>query len=90
MDYNLFDYVLHKDNVCILVDYNDSICTLLHIHFYGTDGTFLTIEYDAKLEEINLYEEEVSPMVERLRSYRMSHDDSFGFVDEELALIHYF
>ena len=89
MDYNLFDYVLHKDKVCILVDFDDDKSTLLYIYFYENSGCFCTVEYNTT-EEIKLYEEEVSPIMERLRAFRMCHDDAFGFVEEELSLVHYF
>ena len=88
-DCNLFDFVLHKNRVCILVDYNDHIKTLLTIHFYGIDGCCCILEYDTS-DEVNFYEEEVSPMMERLRAFRMCHDTSFGFIEEELSLIHSF
>lgn len=89
MGYNLFDYVLHRDRVCILVDFDNEKSTLLYLCFYEDSGCFSTVEYDTT-EKINIYTEESSPIMERLRSFRMSHDDAFGFAEEELALVHYF
>lgn len=89
MDYNLFDFVYHGNRICILVDFDEKSATLAYIHFYGDDGTFCAIEYDTT-EEVKLCNEEASPIMERLRAYRMFHDDIFGFAEEELCLIHYF
>lgn len=86
---NLFDFVLHGERLCILVDYDDHIKTLLTLHFYEKDGSFCTLEYDTS-DDVDLYEEEVSPIMERLRAFRMCHDTSFGFIKEELSLIHSF
>ena len=89
MGYNLFDFVYHGNRICILVDFDTKSSTLAYIYFYENYGNFCVVEYDTT-EEIKLCTEEVSPIMERLRAFRMCHDDIFGFVDDELALIHYF
>lgn len=89
MDYNLFDFVCHRDRICILADFDNDKSTLLYLYFYEDDGAFCVVEYDTT-EEINLCDKEVSPIMERLRAFRMCNDHAFGFVEEELSLIHYF
>lgn len=89
---NLFDYVVHEGRICILVDFDDEKATLLYICYYEDNSAcFATVEYNADINDITpYYGDDVTDIMERLRSYRMSHDDSFGFAEEEMSLIHFF
>lgn len=87
-----FDYVIYNNTVCILIDRKDSIATIAGVMAPETCEYYFAFEIDTSLGNIGECKISISPksIIGRLRKWRIGHPDIFGFMDNELSLIHPF
>lgn len=87
-----FTYVEYNSSICILINDTEYRATIAGIGMPSQSDSFYIYEIEVPIEDIKQTNIEVFPssMLYRLREYRMSHRDIFGFVEEELSLIHSF
>ena len=87
-----FNYVIHDGSICVLISINDKTATIDGIMSNIHNDSLCIYEIDVPINSIGQCTIEVSDksMISRLRDYRLKGNDIFGFVEEELSLIHSF
>ena len=87
-----FSYVIHDRSICILISINDKTATIDGIMSNIQNDSICIYEIDVPTKSIGQCTIEISEksMISRLRDYRLKGNDIFGFVEEELSLIHSF
>lgn len=87
-----FDYVIYKESICVLVCLSEDKATIDGIMTNIHNDSYFIYEVDVPINSISACNIDVSDksMISRLRSYRRRNINIFGFVDEELSLIHSF
>ena len=87
-----FTYVMYEGSICVLIEHNNKKATIDGFSLYNCSDSVLIYEIDVDLQKISPCMIEISKksMIYRFRDYRMVHGDIFGFIDQELSLIHQF
>lgn len=87
-----FTYVEYNSSICILVNNTDIRATIAGIDMPSQSDSFYVYEIEVPIDEVKQTNIEVFPssMLYRLREYRMTHRDIFGFVEQEMSLMHPF
>lgn len=86
-------YVEYKNNPCVLINNDGKTATIAGIYHYKNSFDCVVFEIDVPANEVSIidpYLIERNTMIYRLRNYRMIREDIFGFMEEELSLVHYF
>lgn len=87
-----FDYVMYEGKVCILTEQREANSTIAGIMMSDNGDYYFAFEADTNNENISECEIPISnkSIIYRLREWRKTHSDIFGFLDHELSLIHHF
>lgn len=86
-------YVSYHGQICILIEDKGAKSTIAGIYYYMNSFDMSVFEGDvntSELEPVNQNDINDKSMIHRLKIYRTIHDCIFGFVDEEMELVHPF
>ena len=89
---NNFDYVMHENHICVLINQNETFSTIAGVNLIGSRDSYFAYEIDVPNDHVSECNIEISEqsIIHRLRLWRMTHRYVFGFLDQELTLIHPF
>lgn len=82
-----YDYVIYKNDIYVVVEDHSNTLTIAGIH--TLNKSFCAAEFDVPANSVRPYygDKIIGGILSKLRSYRMTHDNIFGFAEEELSLI---
>lgn len=87
--FDKFSFVEYRNNIHLFIDSTNGIATVACIHPLYDLLCFTVAEFDVEESKLEEYSGEpiTGGILDRLRTYRMSHDNIFGFAEEEMGLI---